>query len=57
MEIITHLVVYCVGIVTGLYVASQIEGHINNSITGQNKKLINNMNKLNNGTTDNKGKG
>tara|TARA_R110000787_G_scaffold110734_1_gene219417 strand:- start:3204 stop:3380 length:177 start_codon:yes stop_codon:yes gene_type:complete len=58
MMIITHIVVYVLGVVTGGYLASQIEEHINNSTKGQNEKLINNMNKLNNdGTTKNKGKG
>ena len=28
MEIITHMVVYIIGIATGMYAASQIEKHI-----------------------------
>ena len=43
--IITHVVVYAAGLVTGIYVASQIESGINKNI---NK---------NNGITKNKGKG
>ena len=56
--IITYIIVYIVGVVTGGYLASQIEEHIHNSTTGQNEKLINNMNKFDkHGTTKNKGKG
>jgi hypothetical protein len=32
MEIITHLVVYFVGLATGMYAVSQIEKHIDKNI-------------------------
>ena len=32
MEIITHLVVYFVGLATGMYAASQIDNHIDKNI-------------------------
>ena len=43
--IITHLMIWGAGIVTGMYVASQIETKINKNID------------KNNGITNNKGKG
>jgi hypothetical protein len=36
--IIGGLTLYITGIVTGMYAASQIEGHINNRINGRKKK-------------------
>tara|TARA_R110000824_G_scaffold301473_1_gene489436 strand:- start:298 stop:438 length:141 start_codon:yes stop_codon:yes gene_type:complete len=45
IDILTHIVVYFVGLATGMYAASQIENGINKNI---NK---------NNGITKNKGKG
>jgi len=35
MKIITHLVVYVIGIVTGMYAASQIEKHIDKNINDE----------------------
>ena len=35
MKIITHLVVYIIGIVTGMYAASQIEKHIDKNINDE----------------------
>ena len=32
MELLTHLVVYFVGLATGMYAASQIEKHIDKNI-------------------------
>jgi hypothetical protein len=56
MDIITHLLVWGAGLATGIYFTTQIEQSIRKNI--RNKKLINNINKLDkNGTTKNKGKG
>ena len=38
MEIVTHLVVYFVGLATGMYAASQIESHIDNRTNGKKRK-------------------
>jgi ABC-type dipeptide/oligopeptide/nickel transport system permease component len=38
MEIFTHLLVWFVGIATGMYAASQIESHIDKRITKGKKK-------------------
>tara|TARA_R100001594_G_C3949984_1_gene242787 strand:+ start:576 stop:749 length:174 start_codon:yes stop_codon:yes gene_type:complete len=57
MELFTHLIVWGVGLVMGMYIVSQISNHI--SANTQNKKLLNNLNKLDKdyGITKNKGKG
>ena len=49
------LLIFAVGFVLGLYVATQLE---KSDTLNQNKKLIDNMNKFNkHGTTKSKGKG
>lgn len=41
MEIITHIVIWGLGLVTGMYFVTQIENHIKGNV--QNNKLIKNM--------------
>jgi len=41
MELITHLLVWGVGLITGMYFVTQIESHIKGNV--QNNKLIKNM--------------
>ena len=54
MELFTHLLVWIIGIITGIYFIF----NLHRSSEEQNKKLINNMNKLDkHGITKNKGKG